>query len=100
MSGRRHSGHKPVTLKEHYCLRKHLTYASERRSLIAAQMVANRDQRLMAVYRCPHCKNWHMNSNEQRNSRYNVRPQDPVTAQIFRLIHYGDIEDPRQARML
>ena len=97
MSSRRQRGHKPQSLNAARCNRKSLTWVSERRALIGAQFVANRERETMAVYQCQSCKGWHLTHKVDRDHPERaVRPHDPLTQAIFEAFHSHRGSDPRK----
>lgn len=88
MSSRRQRGHKPQSLNAARCNRKSLTWVSERRALIGAQFVANRERIPMAVYQCAHCKDWHLSHKlDRKHPERSVQPHDALTQAIFEAMH-------------
>ncbi len=97
MSGRRSRGRKPPSTEAARCDRKRLFWVTERRALIGAQFVANRERQPMAVYQCVHCKQWHLTHKlDRRFPERQAHPHDPLTQAIFEAMHGHRGRDPRK----
>lgn len=86
-SGRRATGHKPLSVDKARCVRKANVFPSERVAAIRAQIRANEVGYPLAIYQCPECKRWHFTSQTRNTNNTVLKPQDAVTAAIFALIH-------------
>lgn len=59
---------RPYTLEQMKCTAKR-PHASRRQAIIAADRIGSEHAVPLSVYRCPHCKQWHLTKAKPRQWR-------------------------------